>query len=56
MPAKAKRNLHVNIRSTNVLVSKIYVDPTVHYNGACEPYEDAADYITKDAIKAVRLA
>lgn len=54
-----KRAYDANIRKTDAKVSnkrsKIGVDPTVQYNGACEPYEDPADYL-RFPIKAVRLA
>lgn len=59
-----KRNIHEDIRSSNVTVSKksarpwknYPLDPTVAYNGACAEYEDPADYLPRGLAKGVRLA
>ncbi|MNJ02720.1 hypothetical protein D3C73_1627740 [compost metagenome] len=45
------------IRITNELVTKKYEDdPNFLYNGAPEEYEDSADYVQINVIKAVKIA
>ncbi|GGF88101.1 hypothetical protein [Paenibacillus abyssi] len=54
--------LHDNIRKSHARVSKnkriftkFSADPTFLYNGGCELYEDAADYVNIRTIRAVRI-